>query len=145
MQRSGTRVLARWVNVILVVAWMAMLFGCSRCKDMGYFHSWETADRVLVKGNSKILLLTITDKTIILGLAKFAEAHQTGWSLPAAGTPIAPLTVEFFSGTKFLGHLGIGQNFLEAQGCDDFVSRNLSGADHSAVISMLGTPNVSSQ
>lgn len=145
MQRSRTQVLARWANVILVVAWMATLFGCSRCRDMGYFHSWETADRVLVKGNSKTLLRTITDKTVILGLAQFAEAHQTRWSLPAAGTPIAPLTLEFFSGPKFLGHLGIGQNFLEAQGCDDFVSRNLSGADHSAVIRMLGNPDVSSQ
>jgi hypothetical protein len=142
MQYSSTRISACWLNIFLMITWTAMLFGCSRCKDMGYFHTWETADSVVVKGSSKALLRTITDKAVILGLARFAEAHQTGWSLPAAGTPIAPVTLEFFSGTKFLGHLGVGHNFLEAQGCDDFVSRNLSGADRSAVIRMLGNPNV---
>lgn len=142
MQRSSIRTSSRWISVVLAVTWTAALLGCSRCKDMEYFHTWETADHVLVKENSKTLLRTITDKAVILGLAKFAEAHQTGWSIPAAGTPIAPITLEFFSGTKFLGHLGIGHNFLESQGCDDFVSRNLSRADLSAVIRKLGNPNV---
>lgn len=141
MQFSSTRILPRWIGVVFAIAWTTMLFGCSRCKDMGYFHTWETADHVLVKENSKKLLRTIADRPAILGLAKFAEAHQTGWSTPAAGTPVAPLTLEFFSGTKFLGHLGIGENFLEAQGCDDFVSRDLSRADRSALIRSIGVSN----
>jgi hypothetical protein len=134
-----------WISVVLVVVWTAMLSGCSRCKDMGYFHVWETADHVLVKENSKTNLRTISDRTVILGLAKFAEAHQTGWSTPAAGTPVAPLTLEFFSGTKFLGHLRIGDNFLEAQGCDDFVSRNLSRADRSVLIGSIGVSDQPTQ
>lgn len=138
MQFASTRVSPSSITVVFVVAWMAMLFGCSRCKDMGYFHTWETADHVLVKESSKTVLRTITDRTVILGLAKFAEAHQTGWSTLAAGTPVAPLTLEFFSGAKFLGHLGIGENFLETQGCDDFVSRSISRADRSALVGSIG-------
>lgn len=124
--------------VILAIAWLGMLSGCSRCKDMEYFRTWETADRVLVQVDSKAVVRTIIDRSVILELARFSEAHQTGWSIPAAGTPAARLSIEFFSGNKFLGHLGIGRNFLEAQGCDDFVSRRLSAADRSVVIRMLG-------
>ena len=107
---------------------------------MSYFRSWETSDRIELSENSKAALETISDKERILQVARFVENREDGWSVPLVGTPIARFNLRFYSGRTFLGHLGIGTNFLEAQGCDGFVSRNLPPKERQLLVSLIGRP-----
>jgi hypothetical protein len=81
------------------------------------FSSFEKADRIVVKKQSRTIIATITDRSRIGEIAQFAEAHGDGWTLPIAGTPIGSIALEFYAGDQFLGDFGFGKSFLEAQGC----------------------------
>jgi hypothetical protein len=112
--------------------------GCSHsCKDMG-FKSFEKADRVVVRQMSKTILTTINDRSRISQIAQFAEAHGNDWSVPLAGTPIGSISLEFYSGGQFLGDLGIGKGFLDAQGCGYFFSRHLATNDRREMSRLIG-------
>jgi opacity protein-like surface antigen len=100
--------------------------------------SWNTADRIVVELDSSAPVATITDKAVILQTSEFVQAHVTGWEIPWAGTPVARLTLDFYHGTHFLGHLGIEQRLLEAQGCDDFVTRSISSDERRSLTHLLG-------
>jgi hypothetical protein len=112
--------------------------GCSQtCTDMG-FRSFEKADRIVVKQMSKIVLKTITDSSDISQIARFAESHGNGWSVPFGGTPVGSITLEFYADGHFLGDLGIGKRFLEAQGCGYFFSRQVGADDVSEISRLVG-------
>jgi hypothetical protein len=102
------------------------------------FKSFEKADRIVVKQMSKTILTTITDRPRILQIAQFAEAHGNDWSVPLAGTPIGNISLEFYSGGQFLGDLGIGKEFLDAQGCGYFFSRRLATDDRHEISRLIG-------
>jgi hypothetical protein len=123
----------------LCLSLLCTLFaGCSEtCRDL-QFKDWHTADRVEVLGNGRESLKTIRETSAIQRLAAYAQSQRDGWSAPFGGTPIAVLKLDFYSGQKFLGHLGLSQRFLETQGCDDFVSRKLSAADWDMLLGVIG-------
>ena len=81
---------------------------------------------------------TITDRVRIAQIAAFAQAHADGWGSPWYGTPVGDITLEVYEGPRFMGHLAIGSNFLESQGCNDFMSRRVSPTDRRAILSLVG-------
>jgi hypothetical protein len=102
------------------------------------FSDWSAADHIVIKRLSNTTLKIITDRTVIARVAAFAEAHKNGWGVPWVGTPVSAVTLEFYSRAQFLGHLGIGRSFLEAQGCDGFASRNLTAEDRGDISRLIG-------
>jgi hypothetical protein len=56
-------------------------------------------------------------------IVEFAVAHQQGWKTGVFGTPIERLHANFYVQDTFIGGLGVGSDFLTAQGCGRFVFR----------------------
>lgn len=104
------------------------------------FRAFDTADRIVVKQMSKVTLETIVDPSRISQITRFIEAHDKGWRVPFGGTPIGSISMEFYSGPKFLGDFGIGEGFAEAQGCGYFFSRQLSADDRRQLATLMGIP-----
>jgi hypothetical protein len=102
------------------------------------FKTREGADRVVIRKESKTAVKTITDRSTISQIAVFAEVRSGGWGTPLAGTPVANITLDFYSGGQFLGHLGIGRSFIESQGCGAFVSRTLTNTDRGEIARLIG-------
>jgi len=84
---------------------------------------------------------TISDPASISNLVAFAEAHENGWEVPWWGPRGALVRANFYSGSRFLGDLGVGSDFLGAQGCGDFHSRPVSAGDRVAIMRMFGVPD----
>jgi hypothetical protein len=125
-------------TVTLVTLVLCLVAGCSsHCESMD-FKAWNQADHIVVKRLSRATGMTISDSETISHIAAFAQGRQGGWGAPWAGTPVAEITLEFYSGRQFLGHLGVGQSLLEAQGCDDFVSRSLTDRDFHEIVRLAG-------
>jgi hypothetical protein len=132
------------VRRCLIVLAMSVAYllsgGCSTsCKDMG-FSSFEKADRIVVKKMSKDVIATITDRSRIVEIARFVETQGKNWTAPIAGTPIGSISLEFYAAGQFLGDLGIGKGFLEAQGCGHFFSRPLSKENLHEIVRQIGVP-----
>lgn len=117
---------------------LCLMAGCSSKCQSRDFEAWKQADHIVVKKMSKTTGKSISDRETISQIATFAEARKGSWGMPWAGTPVADVTLDFYSGQQFLGHLGVGKSFLEAQGCDDFVSRSLSKADLEEITRLAG-------
>ncbi|MDB6101213.1 MAG: hypothetical protein JWO52_1212 [Gammaproteobacteria bacterium] len=132
IQRAITRMFG--VLVILVG-----LTSCSSgCHDTE-FETWNRADHIVVAVGTNKNHHTITDPARIAKIVAFARAHAEGWGNPWYGTPVGNISLEIYAAEKFLGHLAIGWNFLEAQGCDgDFMSRDLSLGDRAVILSLAG-------
>jgi hypothetical protein len=116
-----------------------LLAACSgqTCSDMK-FDDFQSADRVVVKQMSKTIVSTIADRTRIVDIARFIEARGNGWSVPFGGTPVGSITLEFYSDGRFLGDLGIGTAFLEAQGCGYFFAHHLTPSERRDLAGLIG-------
>jgi hypothetical protein len=120
----------------------ATLAACTdnQCKGMG-FERFRSTDSVIVADNYNKPLRTITDTQTLLALSSFAINHKSGWGAPWYGTPVALLQVQFYGGSKFLGDLDVGSDFLVAQGCGDFLARSVSARDRYEVMKLLSVPD----
>ena len=95
------------------------------------------SDRIVVSDNLNRPMRTIEDQSVIAEITKFAISHNAEWETPWGGTPVAPVRANFYVGEKFIGDLGVGDNFLTAQGCGFFQSRDVSLKDRSILLSLL--------
>jgi len=105
------------------------------------FARLQPADRVLITTSMNETLRTISDPASVAALISFAEAHATGWEVPWYGPPGALVRANFYAGNRFLGDLGVGSDFVSAQGCGDFPSRPISAEDRAIVMRMFGVPD----
>jgi hypothetical protein len=128
----------RTAPIALVVC--VLITGCSPACHSTEFDEWSTADHIDIRLGNQPPQRTITDPVLIAKIATFAQAHADGWGNPWYGTPVGNITLEVYSGHRFMGHLAIGPTSLESQGCDDFVSRSLSQTDRRAILSLVGLP-----
>ncbi len=115
-----------------------ILSGCLTnrpCLDMRWERLAQT-DRIVISDSSREKR-TIQDKATIEKITAFALSHRSGWETPWAGTPVALVRADFYVGSKFLGDLGVGSNFLTAQGCGYFQSRNVSAQDREIIMSLF--------
>jgi hypothetical protein len=102
------------------------------------FNTWKSADSIVIRRSSKTTLKTITDRQLISTIVGFADARTNDWKIPFGGTPVPDITLDFYSSGRFLGHLGVGGSFLEAQGCGAFVSRSLVRDDAREITRLIG-------
>jgi hypothetical protein len=132
---AQTTIAMRSVYVIVTLLWLSACGG-RPCQLVG-FERWRDTDKVVVKSNANVVLREITNKDAISELVGFAVAHSDDWTAPWYGTPVPSMTAEFYRGTQFLGHLGVGNQFLETQGCDDFVSRKISASEYQSAMKLV--------
>ena len=83
-------------------------------------------NRIVITDNHDNELRAIQDEETIAGITNFALAHSSDWEMPWYGTPVALVRANFFVDDKFLGDFGVGNSFLTAQGCHNFLSRQIS-------------------
>lgn len=107
------------------------------CPNMR-FERLRTADRVVVRSDTNKALRTISDPASISLLVAFAEAHANRWGTPWYGPPVEVVSAGFYSDSQFLGDLGVGDDFLSAQGCGGLQSRPVSTHDRAAVMQLFG-------
>jgi hypothetical protein len=136
------RVPANFGRSIILVCTL-VLSGClvdPPCPDMG-LERLQRTDRIVLTGNNLQEIATIVEKSRIDEIVEFALAHQEGWRTAIVGTPIEHLRANFYAQDKFIGGLGVGSDFLTAQGCGRFVFREVSAADRSRLMSLLAVPD----
>ncbi|MBA2413281.1 MAG: hypothetical protein H0V63_10715 [Burkholderiaceae bacterium] len=126
------------VSIVFTVA-ATGLVGCatnSACPSMG-FERFARADRIVITDNLNRELRTVTDKPTLDAINEFAMSQRDGFSTPFAGTPVALLRANFYSGAKFLGDFGVGRTFLSAQGCGSFHSRGVAPDDRATIMRLF--------
>lgn len=126
-------------STVLIVS-LLLMFGCRTnqpCPDM-HFDELSGSNRIVITNslNKELRVIAVHDE--IRAIVAFAQAHDTGWETPWAGTPVAKLRTNFYAGDKFLGDLGIGETFMTAQGCGSFQSREVSPSDREQIMALLG-------
>jgi hypothetical protein len=121
--------------VILVII---LLSGCldNECVDMQFERLSET-DKIVISNNMNKEIRSINDRATISQIVNFTLSHKTTWATPLAGTPVALLRANFYSNGKFIGDLGVGSNFLTAQGCGYFQSRSVSDNDRKIIMGLF--------
>lgn len=113
--------------------------GCSKddpCPDMR-FERFLKVNRIVITDNHNNELRTIQDDATISGITNFAVAHGSDWKAPWHGTPVALVRANFYIDDKFLGDFGVGNNFLTAQGCRAFLSRQVSQNERSEIMQLF--------
>ena len=101
------------------------------------FDQWQTADRVEIISFHNETLREISSPQAIQALADFALAHKSGWAAPWIGAPSPGVRARFFQADVFLGDLGVGDNYLIAQGCGAFQRRRLSDANRNQAMQLF--------
>ena len=102
------------------------------------FERLRETDRAVITVGTGHPYAEIRSRDTLAALVKFAEEHSSGWGEPWYGAPVAQLYVNFYAGDRFLGDLGVGPNFLSAQGCAFFQSRSVTSSDRKALIALIG-------
>jgi hypothetical protein len=108
----------------------------SECVDM-QFERLSKTDNIVITDNLNKKLRSINDEATINEIVNFALSHKTKWATPVAGTPVALLRANFYSNGKFIGDLGVGSNFLTAQGCGYFQSREVTSKDREMIMGLF--------
>ena len=127
-------------SIAMLLLGAPLLVGCkfdAQCKDME-LSRLQSADRVVVVTNNMQELRVITDAQTVAKLGAFAVSHPDNWEVPLAGPPVALVRGDFYRGSQFLGDLGLGSDFISAQGCGHFQSRSVSAKDREALLKLLG-------
>jgi hypothetical protein len=106
-----------------------------------HFEQLRDADRPVVTVDSHAVDPEIRSPDTLRALTHFAQAHSSGWGYPWYGPPVGRLGIEFYAGSRFLGDLDVGGNFLSAQGCGYFQSRKVNSEDRQRLIALIGVPD----
>ena len=93
--------------------------------------------RITVNGDGLHPIATITDPARVAKVVAFVNANLSGWETPMFGVPVPGITAQFYTGTQFQGHFGVGKNFFETnRGCT-FCSRSASRQEVMEFIALL--------
>ena len=124
----------RWLPLIAAIA----AASCSApCSNM-HFERLRETNRAVITIDSHAVGSEIQSPDALAALVNFAETHSSSWGEPWYGAPVAKLRVEFYAGDRFLGDLGVGTNFISAQGCAFFQSRAVSPSDRRKLLALIG-------
>lgn len=127
-------------RVIALTLCIISLAGCQMsqsCQDIR-FERLKQTDQIKITNESNATLRIITEKSEIRRFTAFAMTHDADWGTPVTGTPIAMVRANFYAEGKFIGDLGVGSNFLTAQGCGYFQSRGVAAKDWQIIMELFG-------
>ena len=104
----------RTVGTVFCVLWLADCQNSSngsRSRRLE-FGDLNQADRIDVIGIGGQAIATIDDRERILAAAMFIEQYHEGWIDYWSGPRAPRLLLEFFKGSRSLGHFGISRSYL---------------------------------
>jgi hypothetical protein len=99
--------------------------------------------RVEVIDLSGKTLRTIDDPEEVRRLVEFVDGHRHGWKWDSGwfGIPVPQLTADFYNGSKFQGHFGVGPGFFECQRVGDFASKGCWPRQEQRFLELVGLPD----
>lgn len=99
-----------------------------------------TRIEVMDDGNRKLRVILALDH--LQRVVEFVDGQREGWGRTNdwAGVPIPYLKAEFYNGTNFIGHFGVGPGFFECHRNGDFLSKGASEADCKRFLDLIGLP-----
>ncbi len=103
------------------------------------FAGWERATRAEV-GTHNGPRMRVDDPGALRRIVEIARAQSGPWKVPWYGVPVGRLNVDIYEGDVFLGHLGVGDEFLETQWGDGFYCHELEVADRERILDLVGNP-----
>jgi hypothetical protein len=81
---------------------------------------------------------SIVDPDSVARVMAFVNVRRNGWQRPWYGIPVPVVVAEFYRGKEFMGHVGSGASFMEAQRQGDFASRPASAEEVAVFNALLG-------
>jgi hypothetical protein len=112
--------------------------GCAqRCRVVS-FDSWSSVDRIVLEVPGEHEKRTIDDPAVIQKVHAFLIRRTDGWDLPFPDTPLGPLRLDAYQGSKGITYLAVGEKFIEAPGCGYAASRRITAAERREILSILG-------
>jgi hypothetical protein len=99
--------------------------------------------RVEVRDRHNNTLQVIDDPGEIERLVEYVDGHRRGWNWMSgwAGIPVPWITAEFYNGSKFQGHFGVGPGFFECQRVGDFASKSTWSWQERRFLELVGLPD----
>ena len=126
----------RYLVVLISAVGLSACLENKPCPEMN-FERLNQTNRIVITDNMNKEIKTITDLSRIGEIKNFALSHSTGWETPWYGAPVALVRANFYVGEKFIGDFGVGKNFLSAQGCGFFQSREVSAKDRETILGLF--------
>lgn len=126
-------------TMLLLFALFVSFCGCIKappCLNM-QFDVLAGADRIIITDNTGKPLRRVTEPSEIKQISGFALSHRSDWETPWSGTPIAPIRANFYQNNRFIGDLGVGDDFLTSQGCGRFQYRPVSETDRQWIMKLF--------
>ncbi|HWE39742.1 MAG TPA: hypothetical protein VG406_24545 [Isosphaeraceae bacterium] len=129
---------------LLIVLLLLVAAGAACCLWPGgtNYPPLGSVTRVVVKaGLDNEQVRVIDDPAKVRQLVEFVDGHRRGWGgLDWAGVPVPQVVAEFYDGSKFKGHFGVGPGFFECQREGDFTSKPCRGWQQRRFLELVGLP-----
>ncbi len=102
------------------------------------FEALESVDSILVTNNFNQKIKAIDDPQTIQAVLDFVKGHQSGWTMPFEGIPVARLRLNFFAAGVPLGNVGVDETFLTAHQLGTFWSKASDAAEGARLLGIIG-------
>jgi hypothetical protein len=85
----------------------------------------------------------IDDPAEVQRVVEFVDGHRRGWGWLSdwAGVPVPQVSADFYNGSEFKGHFGVGPGFFECQREGDFASKHCWGPQERRFLELVGLPD----
>jgi hypothetical protein len=126
---------------IVWVSALALIFaaGCERGKSLT---PPTNVTLIKITGPNKRFIMRVDNESKIAAIVKFVSEHQSGWTQPMAGVPVASYYAYFYNGDKVLGQFAVGGGFFETDLAGDFRSREATKSETDAFLALIGLQGV---
>jgi hypothetical protein len=81
----------------------------------------------------------ITDRQKIEQITEFVDTRRAGWTKRWYGIPVPSVSADFYDGSTFKGHFGVGINFFETNRYN-FWAKAASPSEIQQFLDMVGVP-----
>jgi hypothetical protein len=130
----------RRLSIVLLLV-MLPVVGCCLDPWGSRYPALGSVTRVEVRDLSGKTLRTIDDPAEVQRLVEYVDGHRRGWGSGWAGPPIPQVVAEFYNGSEFKGHFGVGPGFFECQREGDFASKNCWSWQERRFLELVGLPD----
>jgi hypothetical protein len=128
----------RSLGLFVCLTALVAFAGCSG--DEREFPKLGQVTRIRVVDNMDQEIGTeITDRQKIEKITEFVDARRSGWTKPWYGIPVPGVSADFYDGSTFKGHFGVGINFFETNRYN-FWFKAASPSEIQQFLDMVGVP-----
>ena len=123
----------------------ALLFGgCRLVAPLASYPPLGAVARIEVKtGSIDGPMRVIDDPAEVARVVAFVDERRGGWGGSAdwVGVPVPQVSADFYSGSEFLGHFGVGPGFFECHRKGSFASQSCTESEERHFLELLGLPD----